>query len=364
MLISTTCLAVFIIAAEPIAPTARTRYPYWQMVEEVVKQIESQPPRMQSINDGLRTPGQEYPFESFRHLRTIDLLRAAKEGATVARQEAALGKPAAEIDQQVLRNITIALEYLPLIIRENLDTSGEDAIEVLASGQYNYTPKETDEIFTIMASQDEDPVLRKFLLERSVPGFAPDSLLSLTLPLFLGARDERLRNTLITVAGHPGEPPYLQTLAMDLYMKYILNSYTDVFNHDPKVVECRKAGQSIDYKMAVDPDALGLSEETRKELKRLSFRINDLVAAIAGHIGEGSTRDETVKAHTRVLLEEIRDTIYNVDRDAIAEYLEGRAPEPKTDWPVSPTTSTEPQDASMNGLIPVPLPEDGGPPQF
>lgn len=365
MLISTTCLIVSILAAEPIAPTARTRYPYWQMVEEVVTQIESQPPRMQSINEGLRTPGQEYPFESFRHLRTVDLLRAAREGVSVARQQEALGKPATEVDQQVLRNITIALEYLPLVIRENIDNTEEDTIKVHASGQYTYTPRETDEIFEILINKDDDPVLRKFLLERSVPGFAPDSLLALTLPQYLTARDQRLRDALITVASHPSEHPFLQLLAMELYMKYILDSYKGIFNRDPKVVELKEAGQPVDYKLAIDPDALGLSEETRKELKRLSFRLTDLALAIAGHISEGSTRDEGVKTRTKAVLEEIRDTIYNVDKNVISEYLAGRAPEPETDWPVLPTTGVESQgDPMMDGLITVPLPEDGGPPVF
>ena len=123
MLVSTCCIIVAILAADPIAPTARTRYPYWQMVEDVVKQIESQPARPLSINDALRTPGQEYPFESFRHLRTMDLLRAAREGVEVARQQAALGKPPAEVDQLVLKNIITALEYMPLIIKENVDST-------------------------------------------------------------------------------------------------------------------------------------------------------------------------------------------------------------------------------------------------
>lgn len=365
MLISTTCLAVFVLAAEPIAPTARTRYPYWQMVEEVVTQIESQPPRMQSINEGLRTPGQEYPFESFRHLRTVDLLRAAREGVAVARQQEALGKPTAEVDQQVLRNITIALEYLPLVIRENIDAADKEVRELDVLGFPKGDPLETDEILIILVNQDEDPVLRRFLLERSVPGFAPDSLLALTLPQYLTARDQRLRDALITVASHPGESPSLQLLAMDLYKKYILDSYKGIFNRDPKVVELREAGQPVDYKMAIDPDSLGLSEETRKELKRLSFRLTDLALAIAGHISEGSTRDEGVKTRTKAVLEEIRDTIYNVDQNVISEYLAGKAPEPETEWPVLPTTGVESQgDPMMDGLIPVPLPEDGGPPVF
>jgi hypothetical protein len=365
MLISTTCLIVSILAAEPIAPTARTRYPYWQMVEEVVTQIESQPPRMQSINEGLRTPGQEYPFESFRHLRTGDLLRAAREGVAVARQQEALGKPAAEVDQQVLRNITIALEYLPLVIRENIDAADKEVRELDVLGFPKGDPLETDEILTIIENRDDDPLLRRFLLERSVPGFAADSLLARTLPQYLTARDKRLREVLIAVASHPAEVPSLQVLAMDIYLRYILDGYKEIFNSDPKMMELAAAGQPVEYIAAVDADALGLSTETLNGLKRMSSRLNDLVLAIAGHIGEGSTRDEQVKARTRTVLEEVRDTIYNVDRNAIAEYLDGKAPEPEPLWPGLPALDAAPTGLSMpDGTIAVPLPEDGGPPKF
>ena len=366
MFISAACMIVAMAAAEPIAPTARTRYPYWQMVEDVVKQIEAQPPRQLSINRGLQTPGQEYPFESFRHLRTVDLLRAAREGAEVARQEEAMGKTPAEVDQLVLRNIGMAMEFLPLVIKEDVDSSMAD-VDWMSRAYYEMdVNKESDQILLIVRDRDEDPVFRKFVLERLVPGFAPESLLSLALPRYLQAREEALRQTLLLVASHPGEDPAMQMLAMNIYLKFFLDRYQAAFNSDPAIVALANAGQSVEYAKAVEPESLGLSSETKAALKLIGSRMQDLAETIAGHIGEGSTRDQRVQARTREILEQLRSTVYGVNQGAIAEYLEGKAPEPKGTWPMFPpgVTGDGLGVPGPDGTIAVPLPEDGGPPQF
>ncbi len=364
MIVSTVCVMLALIAAEPMAPTARTRYPYWQMVNDVVTQIESQPARPISINDGLRTPGQEYPFESFRHLRTSDLLRAAREGATVARQQEGLGKSPVEVDQLVLKNILIALEYLPLIIKENPDSPPQSSAKM----HFTDSPPskgDLDDLFIIIKNRDDDPVLRCFLLERTVAGFAPPSLFSISLPLYIRSRDQEFRDILSFVASHPGEDPVVQVLAIDVFMKYILDQYETAFKNDPKVKTMLEAGQPLTYTAAVDVDSLGLSSETFAELRRLGVRMSLFAEAIAGHIGEGSVRDEKVKARTKEALEFMRDNLAGVDKAVLAEYLAGNAPEPKGMFPsfpvpTEPTLEPPPQDT----LVPVELPADGGPPKF
>ena len=364
MLLSTCFIIVAFLATEPIAPTARTRYPYWQMVEDVVKQIESQPARPLSINDALRTPGQEYPFESFRHLRTIDLLRAAREGAEVARQQEALGISQAEVDQIVLKNIVTALEYMPLIIKENVDSTPVASTALHAAVSLP-SKGDMDHILIAIKDRDNDPILRRFLLERSVPGLAPPSLLTMSLPMYFQSRDIEFRDTLCAIASHPGEDPALQVDAIDVFMKYILDQYEAVFKSDPKIKALLESGQSVSYTSATDPDALGLSSETVTGLRRFGSRMNEFAEFIAGHIGEGSIRDERVKARTKEALEFMRDNIFGVDKTALAEYLAGNAPEPKNIFPMAPVP-TEPtlEPPAQDKLIPVELPADGGPPKF
>ena len=73
-----------------------------------------------------------------------------------------------------------------------------------------------------------------------------------------------------------------------------------------------------------------------------------------------------MQARTREILELLRATIYGVNQGAIAEYLEGNAPEPKGGWPMFPLGDTGEALGvpAPDGTIAVPLPEDGGPPQF
>lgn len=364
MFLSASYILLSVIVAEPIAPTGRTRYPYWQMVNDVVTQIESGPPRQPSINKGLHTPGEEYPFESFRHLQAADLIRAAKEGIIVARQQEGMGKPKAEVDQEVLRNVTVALEYLPMVLREDIDNPNREVQERDIHGFPKDKPSESDTLFSLISNREEDPVLRRFLMERSVPGFAQDSLLTRALPLYLASRDKKIREVLIGIASHPGEVPELQILAMKLYMHYMLDAYQSIFDADPNVQARAAEGTSLPYTAAVDDAALKLSTATQNGLKQMSSRINDLIVAIAGHISENSTRSELVKDAVKSLLTETRDTIYNVDKSAIDSYLAGEVPEPEMTWPVMPATPSEAPPAAADGMIPVLLPEDGGPPVF
>ena len=346
MILSSVCVLVALLATEPMAPTVRTRYPYWQMVEEVVTQIEAQPPRTLSIDQGLRTPGQEYAFEAFRHLRTTDLVRAAKEGVQVARTEAALGKSPAEVDQQALRNVTIALEYLPLLVRDD---------------------KDIDELLIIARSREEDLVLRRYLLERMAYGNGPPTLLSEGLSLILRSRDEQFRDTLTQIASHPGENPAMQVLAIDVIMDYLLSQYDAVFQNDPKVRTLADSGEQVGFAAAVDEEALTLSPETLAQLRRLGLQMSVFAGAIAGHIAEGSVRDARVQERTRKALELMRDSIIGIRRDDVILYLEGQAPERQPDFPVLPTMPDMPLDMPMSmpgEMTPIPLPVDGGPPSF
>ena len=178
-------------------------------------------------------------------------------------------------------------------------------------------------------------------------------------------QDIEFRNVLSTVASHPGEDPPLQVCDINVFMKYMLDQYETVFKSDPKIKAMLESGNSITYAAAMDPDSLGLSSETVTGLKRFGARMNEFAEFIAGHIGEGSIRDERVKARTKEVLEFMRDNIFGVNKDAVAEYLSGNAPEPKNIFPTAPMP-TEPTlyTPAQDKLVPVELPADGGPPQF
>lgn len=284
------------------AAAPRTRFPYWQMVQEVVEQIESQTPRPPSVNTGLLTPGQEYPFESFRHLRAADLLRAAREGIQAAQLQAALGKPEAEIEAQARRNVAIALEYLPLLVKEDPDV---------------------EELIRIMSTRTEEPLVRMYILERTVTGFVTDNLLSLSLPDLVNANEPFYLERLATMSSHPAEHPEIQRRAIEVYMHRLRRQYQRVFESDPAVAALREAGTPVCYSAAVQSDAPEIAGTTIARLAGIGQQMQGFSVHIAGHIAEGSVRNERVKQITRQVLEEIRDTYLGVDRERLDAWLAG-----------------------------------------
>lgn len=358
-------VSVVVSATDLMAPTARTRYPYWQMVEEVVTQIEKQNPRPLSINLELRTPGQEYPFEAFRHLKPADLLRAAREGVEVARQSASLGKSAEEVNQKVLRNVVFALEYLPLVL-EDPTTNPKKELGWMDRVSTKTNPvTDLDLLFQIIKNRDEDPILRKYLIENSVSGYSAPTLLSLTLSSYFQLRDEEFREILSGVASHPMEKPALQLTAIEVLLRYLLNSYESVFNNDPYIQSLIEQGQSPNYREVTEELLLKLSSETKNELNKVGRRMGIFAERIAGHIAEGSVRDPRIKEKTREIILFFRDHILGIDQQELALYLQGKAPEPKLNFP-APTPHPEllPDLPMLDGINVIPLDPNDGPPSF
>ncbi len=349
--ISSLCIFFAVCAFAQMEPTARSLHPYWQMVDEVAEQIDKRPPRPLGINKGLENPGLEYTFESFRHLRTIDLLRSAREGVEVARMESSLGKDPLEIEQQVLNNVTIALEYLPLLIKDQRDIW---------------------EILTIIQNQKEDPVFRKFLMEEVFGSAKPESLLSLTLPELLFSlerrktkgvtgevsavaagvikdADEMFHETMLRLASHPNEMPDIQASAIKLYYTFLDTQYLKIFDALTEVTEARKNGASVDI-LSVKNGEIPLSRESRDALRRLTKHVEALAAGISGHVSEESVRDDTVKESAEAVFSQMQEKYVGMDEAKLALLKEGLVPE-TDNFPTAPPMEGLP-DLIKDSLIP------------
>ncbi|NLN93872.1 MAG: hypothetical protein GX130_11275 [Candidatus Hydrogenedens sp.] len=359
LILSLLMLPVAQASSERIAPTARTLYPYWQMVLEVAKQIENRPPRPLGINQGLFKPGPEYSFESFRHLRSIDLLRAAREGIDFARLESARGTEESKIEQMVLENITMALEYLPLLIKDQ---------------------KDIWEILNVIQNQKEDRIFRRFLLEQILGSASPSTLLSLTLPELLFSlerhrsrgvsaqdnpvaaaeikdADEMFHETMLRLSSHPSEWPEIQALAIRSYYDFMEKDYLKSFEALDEIQEARTLQTEVDI-YAVKKGEFALSRESRDVLRRHSKRLETLANAIAGHISEDSVRDENVQDVTEEVLAALEGKYVGLDEEKLALYQEGIIPEPYR-MPIPPSG-----DADMEGMLDAFLPMEGKPLSF
>jgi hypothetical protein len=303
------------------------RYPYWQMIKDVVNSVESQPPRPTSITENNHKTNVEYPFELLRHLRPTDLLRAASEGAQEARLQAALGKPPAEIDALVRCNVALALEYLPMLVRSD---------------------KDLEEIALIIAKREEDKVLRLYLLQNTFPGHAPPSFLSLTLPDIIRSNDEAFKKWIHHVATHPKEDPVLQSLALRISFERLMQQYEYHLQNDPAALELQTTTDTVDLIALAKNTPNLFSEDTRNLLKNCRRDFHDFAFAIAGHIAEGSVRDAEVQTITRQILESMRDTISGISVEVINTFLAGK-PYVSNPFPTLPSEKDDQEELEKPG---------------
>ncbi|MCK5863150.1 MAG: hypothetical protein KAH38_11735 [Candidatus Hydrogenedentes bacterium] len=303
------------------------RYPYWQMIKESVSSIEAQPPRPQSISENNHKTNIEYPFEMLRHLRAADLLRAAVEGAQKARLQAALGKSENEIETLVLKNVSLALEYLPMLIRSESDL---------------------EEIALLMAKREEDKVLRLYLLQNSFPGFAAPSFLSLSFSEIIPDNEEVFSKWTHHIASHPSEYPELQCVALRICYAKLLQQYNAILINDPAVAILMATTNDQDALTLTQKTPVELSKDTHTALKQCRRKFHNFAFEIAGHIAEGSVRDERVKEITRQILEEMCSTIPNISKGIITTFLEGK-PFVSTPFPQLPT---EEDSSEIEGSAP------------
>lgn len=346
-------------APSQITPTARTLYPYWQMILEVTNQIDSRPPRPLGINKGLQTPAPNYPFDSFRHLRTVDLLRAAQEGMDFARLEQARGTDAAEIEQQILKNITIALEYLPLLIKDQGDIW---------------------EILNLIQNQKQDKLLRIFLLEQVYGIAQPETLLSMTLPELLFSLERRrgkgissdvnpvaaaaipgaetmFHETMLRLSSHPSEVPEIQAMALAQYYAFLAEQYLITMNKIPEVEEAKALGLEVDI-YAVKREDFSLSQESKNLLRSQAKVLESLAAAVSGHISEDSVRDQKVQEITDYILKDMQGKYVGIDEDKLALYRDGIVPATES---LAPPTAFEGLPEHIQDAL---IPPEGKPLSF
>ncbi len=181
-----------------------------------------------------------------------------------------------------------------------------------------------EEIVVIIGNRNEEPELRKYLLEHTVSGFASPSLLAFALPEFVDPNDKMFQERLTTMASHPGEVPDIQILAIKTNYHRLCEQYNRIFETAPAVVAARESGAPLTYASVVEDDGQALDNDVRSQLTRQGRRFEFFAENIAGHIAEGSVRDEDVKALTRSILEEIRDAFLGINKAKLDTWLDGQ----------------------------------------
>ena len=276
-----------------------------EVVHDIMTRIEKAPP---SPARSAGAPGDlrpDYPFEEFRNLRGQDLIRAAREGAVAARRQNA-GRPAAEIDRQVWENTGLALEYFPLVVRDDAD------IRSMAG---------------IIANREEDPQLRGFVLAKLAPDQKDPSLLSMFLDDACARYPVEFGKVLDAAAGHPMEAPSFQIQSMHVRFDRLMKSYRAAFAADAKIAALAKeTGQPVAPAALIGENPPAIEKATRAKLVGLGASIANFATLIAAHIDANSASDAAVKAETRSILEKIAAEVLVPDRERILRCLDPSRP--------------------------------------
>jgi hypothetical protein len=298
---------------------------YWDVVRDMMSRVQKAPPRPARAAG---RPGElrpDYPFEEFRNLRGADLIRAAHEGALAGRRQKA-GRPAAEIDRQVWENAALALEYFPLVVRDDKD------IQSLAR---------------IIENREEDLELRRFVLASLAPDQKNPSLLSMFLNDAYARYPGEFNRVLEAASGHPMEIPVFQVEGMRVFHARLMKRYNAAFAADAKIAALEKqTGQPVASALLVGEKPPALEKATREKLGGLGRVIADFGGLIAAHIDPNSASDAAVKTETRRILERIASEVLLPDREVILRYLDPSRPAPPAEegmpiLPVMPDTGND-----------------------
>jgi hypothetical protein len=318
---------------------------YWDTIRDMMMHVKDAPPRP---SKSAGSPGElrpDYPFENFRNIRAVDLVRAAHEGAVAARRPKA-GRQPAEADRQVRENAMLALEYYPLLVREDSDIRA---------------------IARIIENRDEDLELRRFVLDKLAPEQKDPSLLSLFLDDAYARYPGQFCAVLGVASSHPAENPAFQTESMRVNYDRLMKRYNDAFGADSKIAaHVKETGQPVPSTALLGENPPEIEKATREKLAGLGVALTDFATLISAHIETGSARTPAVKAETRRILEKIAAEVLLPDRarERILYFLDPSRPVPPAPPPPQSEEEPPPMPDTGNGetlMPPLPGAETGLP---
>jgi len=280
---------------------------YWDVVRDMMLRAKNMPPRPARSTGRPGDLRPDYPFEEFRNLRGSDLVRAAHEGAIAARRVTA-GKPPEAGDLQVRENAMLALEYFPLLVRDDSD------VRIIAK---------------VLENRDEDLALRRFVLDKLAPNQQDPSLLSMFLDDAYLRYSGNFGKALDTASSHPMENPSYQVEAMRVNYDRLMKRYNDTFAADAKIAALAKeSGKPLSSAVLVGENPPELEKMTKDKLAGIGAAVSNFAGLIAVHIDPNSASDPAVRDEVRRILKKIADEVRVLDRDMILHYLDPSHPLP------------------------------------
>ncbi|MFP4502540.1 MAG: hypothetical protein ACLFTT_16210 [Candidatus Hydrogenedentota bacterium] len=259
---------------------------YWTHIQKILESEDVRANRRTMRPSGEVLVRVSYPFDHLMHLKPKHLLRAAHEGVDAART-AAWGRSPEAAHRQAYENVAMALEYYPLLAGND-----QDVLDLLYA----------------MARRANDPVLRTFLVNRTVSGLAPDSLFARYLRDEVTAMaPQKFRNYLYKPATAPDEDPMVQMAAIRALYRYDYAYQGRVLMLAPEFqVYARRHDLLPEPAMLLRPGAPEPSGDTARMMSTLETRWLDTAQDLAKHLEPERGRPAAVRALVRETLGRIR----------------------------------------------------------
>lgn len=273
---------------------------YWQLVQDMMRRIENAPPRENSIGTGHKKPTLDYPFETFRQLQARDLFRAAKEGAQEARR-LGRGLPKEVVERRVWANVSVAFEYLPLLVREERDAA---------------------ELASYMTDRDVDPAIRRYLVRQMLPDQPARSYLAGFMDDAFNRFYEVFKPAVERMAALPTEVPDIQFEAIRTLHTRLWWNYERAYAEDPLVkarVDASGAPEAPAEQLALYPPPI--QPATADDLTSKAAIMGIFAESIMAHIRPDSVRDERVKEEVRRVLQHMLDNVNLPNRANVIKLL-------------------------------------------
>lgn len=260
---------------------------YWSHLSRVLEKeaaAEALPPP----GPGVRfPPPRQYAFDAIQHLNTSELRRAAMEGIKAAEKSLA-GEPKAIIDEQVEANILLALQYYPLAA-----TREEDFRQLMV----------------IIEDGSKNPIYRRILMSRLIPGLRPVSLLSDYLQSNLVRDRDEISKMIGKIATSPVEHPEIQILAMEVLYTLQYNEYVQVLNSDANIRALKEeTGKTLSPMGMAQPDAPELT-------KAVALRFNGMTSGFEGMARMLAENLDPIRNHT----DAVKDTVHAIINRILSE---------------------------------------------
>ncbi len=264
---------------------------YWEHIQSLIKQSE-EIRADETLNKGRysRTINKKYPFDLFRSLTSRELIRACREGIKSAKDEGKLKNWSEE--ETLLKceeNISYVLEYCGILIEKS---------------------SEIDHLIHCIGAEQEEPEIRLFLLNQSIPDKNSNSLFGIHFQTLINNRKDEYQKILFAIVTRVNEIPKIQIAGMDALYSFLLRQYQKCVEKDPiyqaYAVEKNEVIKPIWVENPQIPKPI---DSTQMEISKLNHQLNEFIVQLDLRIQNKQHLNESVVSKSKEILEKIYNNL-------------------------------------------------------